>query len=67
MNNNDTNEDRMLETLSNDLPTDVSASGSDGGVECSSNYTAAEAFIQGLAGLVNQNDAEVMLRAQKQM
>lgn len=60
-------DDKMLETLSNDLNTEASESGSDYCVACSSNYTAAEAFIQGLAGLVNQNDAEVMLRAQKQM
>lgn len=31
------------------------------------NYTASEAFIQGLAGLVNQSDVETMIRAQKQM
>ncbi|KAH8406077.1 hypothetical protein KR215_004686 [Drosophila sulfurigaster] len=31
------------------------------------NYTAAEAFIQGLAGMVNQGDVETMIRAQKQM
>ncbi|XP_053953940.1 kxDL motif-containing protein CG10681 [Anastrepha ludens] len=31
------------------------------------NYTAAEVFIQGLAGLVNQGDVETMIRAQKQM
>ncbi|KAH8369806.1 hypothetical protein KR093_000998, partial [Drosophila rubida] len=31
------------------------------------NYTAAEAFIQGLAGMVNQSDVETMIRAQKQM
>ncbi|KAM7356512.1 kxDL motif-containing protein CG10681 isoform 1-T2 [Cochliomyia hominivorax] len=31
------------------------------------NYTAGEAFIQGLAGLVNQSDVETMIRAQKQM
>uniref|UniRef100_A0A1I8MGS4 KxDL domain-containing protein n=1 Tax=Musca domestica TaxID=7370 RepID=A0A1I8MGS4_MUSDO len=31
------------------------------------NYTASEAFIQGLAGLVNQSDVENIIRAQKQM
>ncbi|XP_073843012.1 kxDL motif-containing protein CG10681-like [Musca autumnalis] len=31
------------------------------------NYTAAEAFVQGLAGLVNQSDVENIIRAQKQM
>ncbi|EDV97410.1 kxDL motif-containing protein CG10681 [Drosophila grimshawi] len=31
------------------------------------NYTAAEAFIQGLSGMVNQGDVETMIRAQKQM
>ncbi|XP_013111267.1 kxDL motif-containing protein CG10681 [Stomoxys calcitrans] len=31
------------------------------------NYSAAEAFIQGLAGLVNQSDVENMIRGQKQM
>ncbi|XP_030385396.1 kxDL motif-containing protein CG10681 isoform X2 [Scaptodrosophila lebanonensis] len=30
-------------------------------------YTAAESFIQGLAGMVNQGDVETMIRAQKQM
>lgn len=31
------------------------------------NYTAAESFIQGLSGMVNQSDVETMIRAQKQM
>ncbi|XP_055371963.1 kxDL motif-containing protein CG10681 isoform X2 [Condylostylus longicornis] len=31
------------------------------------NYTAAEVFIQGLAGIVNQSDVESMIRAQKHM
>ncbi|XP_017842996.1 kxDL motif-containing protein CG10681 [Drosophila busckii] len=31
------------------------------------NYTAAEAFIQNLAGMVDQSDVETMIRAQKQM
>lgn len=29
--------------------------------------SAAEAFIQSLAGMVNQGDVETMIRAQKQM
>ncbi|XP_017861397.1 PREDICTED: kxDL motif-containing protein CG10681 [Drosophila arizonae] len=32
-----------------------------------SNCTAAESFIQGLSGMVNQSDVETMIRAQKQM
>ncbi|XP_063698658.1 kxDL motif-containing protein CG10681 [Culicoides brevitarsis] len=36
-------------------------------IECFQNYTAAEVFVQGLAGLVNFSDSEVMIRAQKQM
>lgn len=35
--------------------------------ECFQNYTAPEVFVQGLAGIVNQGDVEVMIRAQKQM
>lgn len=35
--------------------------------ECFQNYTAPEVFIQGLAGIVNQGDVEIMIRAQKQM
>lgn len=35
--------------------------------ECFQNYTAPEVFIQGLAGIVNQGDVEMMIRAQKQM
>ncbi|XP_030571510.1 kxDL motif-containing protein CG10681 [Drosophila novamexicana] len=31
------------------------------------NCTPAEAFIQGLSGMVNQSDVETMIRAQKQM
>ncbi|XP_065347247.1 kxDL motif-containing protein CG10681 [Cloeon dipterum] len=38
-----------------------------GSIECFQNYTAPEVFIQGLAGLVNQQDVESMIRAQKQM
>lgn len=38
-----------------------------GSIECFQNYTAPEVFVQGLAGLVNQQDVEAMIRAQKQM
>lgn len=38
-----------------------------GSIECFQNYTAPEVFIQGLAGIVNQQDVESMIRAQKQM
>jgi len=31
------------------------------------NYTASEVFVQGLAGVVNQQDVEAMIRAQKKM
>ena len=31
------------------------------------NYEASEVFVQGLAGLVNQQDVESMIRAQKRM
>ncbi|XP_012285591.1 kxDL motif-containing protein CG10681 [Orussus abietinus] len=41
---------------------------SDGGsFECFQNYTAPEVFVQGLAGIVDQQDVESMIRAQKQM
>lgn len=36
-------------------------------IECFQNYTASEVFVQGLAGLVNFSDSEIMIRAQKQM
>lgn len=36
-------------------------------IECFQNYTASEVFVQGLAGIVNQGDIEIMIRAQKQM
>lgn len=36
-------------------------------IECFQNYTAPEVFVQGLAGIVNQGDVEIMIRAQKQM
>lgn len=38
-----------------------------GSFECFRNYTAPEVFIQGLAGIVDQQDVESMIRAQKQM
>lgn len=38
-----------------------------GSIECFQNYTASEVFIQGLAGIVDQQDVESMIRAQKQM
>ncbi|KAJ9579503.1 hypothetical protein L9F63_004851 [Diploptera punctata] len=38
-----------------------------GSIECFQNYTAPEVFIQGLAGIVDQQDVESMIRAQKQM
>ncbi|XP_073974115.1 kxDL motif-containing protein CG10681 [Rhodnius prolixus] len=38
-----------------------------GSIECFQNYTASEVFIQGLAGMVDQQDVESMIRAQKQM
>lgn len=38
-------------------------------MECSiyQNYSASEVFVQGLAGVVNQQDVEAMIRAQKKM
>ncbi|KAM0727472.1 KxDL motif-containing protein [Formica fusca] len=38
-----------------------------GSFECFRNYTAPEVFVQGLAGIVDQQDVESMIRAQKQM
>lgn len=40
---------------------------SDFSIECFQNYTAPEVFIQGLAGIVDQQDVESMIGAQKQM
>ncbi|KAL1502177.1 hypothetical protein ABEB36_007359 [Hypothenemus hampei] len=40
---------------------------SDFSIECFQNYTAPEVFIQGLAGIIDQQDVEAMIRAQKQM
>lgn len=38
-------------------------------LECSiyQNYSASEVFVQGMAGVVNQQDVEAMIRAQKKM
>ena len=38
-------------------------------MECSiyQNYSASEVFVQGIAGVVNQQDVEAMIRAQKKM
>ncbi|XP_023246952.1 kxDL motif-containing protein CG10681 isoform X2 [Copidosoma floridanum] len=38
-----------------------------GSFECFQNYTAPEVFVQGLAGIVDQQDVESMIRAQKEM
>lgn len=46
---------------------DQSTPESDFSIECFQNYTAPEVFIQGLAGIVDQQDVESMIRAQKQM
>lgn len=35
--------------------------------ECYQNYTAPEVFVQHIAGIVNQGDVELIVRAQKQM
>ncbi|XP_041972834.1 kxDL motif-containing protein CG10681 [Aricia agestis] len=47
--------------MANDTPE------SDFSIECFQNYSAPEVFVQGLAGIVNQNDVEVIIRAQKTM
>ncbi len=46
---------------------DAAAGG--GAMECSiyQNYSASEVFVQGLAGMVDQQDVEAMIRAQKKM
>ncbi|NP_001280369.1 kxDL motif-containing protein CG10681 [Acyrthosiphon pisum] len=36
-------------------------------IECFQNYTAPEVSIQGIAGIVNQEDVESMIIAQKEM
>ncbi|CAD7002300.1 unnamed protein product [Ceratitis capitata] len=51
--------------INNEAPTENATPESE--FEGFHNYTAAEVFIQGLAGLVNQGDVETMIRAQKQM
>ncbi|KAF9807029.1 hypothetical protein SFRURICE_011173 [Spodoptera frugiperda] len=45
--------------MANDTPE------SDFSIECFQNYSAPEVFVQGLAGMVNQNDVETVIRAQK--
>ncbi|CAK1543649.1 unnamed protein product [Leptosia nina] len=40
---------------------------SDFSIECFQNYSAPEVFVQGLAGMVDQSDVEVIIRAQKTM
>lgn len=47
--------------MANDTPE------SDFSIECFQNYSAPEVFVQGLAGMVNQNDVESVIRAQKNM
>ncbi|KAJ8710501.1 hypothetical protein PYW08_009016 [Mythimna loreyi] len=47
--------------MANDTPE------SDFSIECFQNYSAPEVFVQGLAGMVNQNDVETIIRAQKNM
>ncbi|KAL5293269.1 KXD1 family protein [Megaselia abdita] len=53
---NDSMQSRRIQDDDNDIS-----------IECYQNYTAPEVFIQGLAGIVNQQDVAVMIRAQKQM
>ncbi|VVC96858.1 kxDL motif-containing protein CG10681 [Leptidea sinapis] len=40
---------------------------SDFSIECFQNYSAPEVFVQGLAGIVDQSDVEMIIRAQKTM
>ncbi|XP_047506319.1 kxDL motif-containing protein CG10681 [Pieris napi] len=47
--------------MANDTPE------SDFSIECFQNYSAPEVFVQGLAGMVDQSDVEVIIRAQKTM
>ncbi|XP_072948074.1 kxDL motif-containing protein CG10681 [Epargyreus clarus] len=47
--------------MANDTPE------SDFSIECFQNYSAPEVFVQGLAGMVDQSDVEVIIRAQKNM
>lgn len=44
-----------------------SDTGASPNVECFQNYTAPEVFVQGLAGMVNQQDTETIIRSQKYM
>jgi hypothetical protein len=55
------NADKGIEMAENTPESDL------GSIECFQNYTAPEVFIQGLAGIVDQQDVEAMIRAQKQM
>ena len=52
---------RNCDKMANDTPE------SDFSIECFQNYSAPEVFVQGLAGMVNQNDVETVIRAQKNM
>jgi len=36
-------------------------------MECFQNYTAPEVLVQGLAGMVNQQDVEAIIQSQKYM
>ncbi|XP_022119716.2 kxDL motif-containing protein CG10681 [Pieris rapae] len=47
--------------MANDTPE------SDFSIECFQNYSAPEVFVQGLAGMVDQSDVEMIIRAQKTM
>ncbi|XP_050355969.1 kxDL motif-containing protein CG10681 [Nymphalis io] len=47
--------------MANDTPE------SDFSIECFQNYSAPEVFVQGLAGMVDQTDVEMIIRAQKTM
>lgn len=44
-----------------------SDTGASPNVECFQNYNASEVFVQGLAGMVNQQDTETIIRSQKYM
>lgn len=54
------------EKISNEIPSKDTADDEEFSMD-GFNYSPAEAFIQGLAGLVNQSDVENIIRAQKQM
>ncbi|CAG7730291.1 unnamed protein product [Allacma fusca] len=45
----------------------LSEGGRSSNVECFQNFTAPEVFVQGLAGMVNQQDVEAIIRSQKYM